>query len=95
MIYPSKKIYDGHWVHKRRHGYGVMRKQGKRPIEGNWCNNMLLKDGEENLGDNIYNLKEDYGEEECKESEMVDDSNYSFADEEFLTEYEAIKRNMK
>ena len=78
MVYPSGKLYEGGWVYKRRHGFGILKKKGKKAIEGRWINNMILQDGGDSfIGDHEVShakLMEDYGEEECKESEGTDDS---------------------
>lgn len=59
MMYPSGKIYHGDWVYKRRHGFGYMKKNGKKTVEARWVNNMMLKDGQDSFIEDNINLMED------------------------------------
>ena len=49
MIYPSGKIYEGEWVFKRRHGYGILKKRNRKPVEGRWINNQILEEGNDSF----------------------------------------------
>ena len=83
MVYPSGKLYEGNWVYKRRHGWGILKKKGKKVIEGNWVNNMILQDGEDSFNHEVSHTKlmEDYGEEECKTDGTEDSVFISHAEE--------------
>ena len=49
MFYPSGKIYEGEFVFKRRHGYGILKKRNQKPIEGRWINNQILEEGDDSF----------------------------------------------
>ena len=66
MTYPNGKVYEGHWVYKRRHGAGTLYKKGKEILKGRWVNNMILNSG--NKHEESWTVI-DNNVEECKESE--------------------------
>ena len=43
MIYPSGKIYEGEFVYKRRHGQGILKKNGQIDQVGRWNNNLYVE----------------------------------------------------